>query len=700
MSGSVRGGISMSIRELIDHETVGVVGTSSCDYVTTMLRLLQEGVVSVTLRSLDDHQRITRALVGKTVKPQAGGGWLSIPFASPSSGELGQVSFTSGTEGAPKTILLSQANLHDVTLRLNAAMRVDGSIREYVGVPVYHSFGYGRCRAILHAGGQCYLPPAGFNLSEIRDLLVQGRINAISAVPSQWRLFLDNRSLFGGELERVRWVEIGSQHMAPAEKLMLRQILPNACIVQHYGLTEASRTTFLRIHEEGESALESVGRAEGRVVVRINERGRIEIQGPHVALAILDGDRVQRLGPEAWLETSDNGALVSGLLYFHGRADDLINCAGVKLSPEHLETAIRQELGVAGDFCIARYPDALRGDGILVALTSDTIEQKTRIVDKLCALAEAQGVAARGAITCCLVDSLPRTATGKVQRRQLAGLAQKSPDQQRANDFASRVQQVFGDRALDEAACFHDLGGDSLVHLEFSLWLERALGTAPANWESKPLAELVRLVAQSNIDPSQQPGTPQLPKGDHNENPKDISFWDLVREDYCTNDSNLLSQGFLMLLIHRFGNWRMGIEPKLVRAPLTVAYRVLNKASQLAFGMKLDYTVKTGRRVKLEHFGGMILGARQIGNDVWIRQNTTFGIRSTDDLNAKPTIGNGVDIGAGAVIVGNITIGDNSVIGANSVVYTNIPRDSVVSGVPGKVVGKNKKLNRSPLTTK
>jgi serine O-acetyltransferase len=483
----------------------------------------------------------------------------------------------------------------------------------------------------------------------------------------------------------------------------LRQALPNACIVQHYGLTEASRTTFLRVHEEGEAALESVGRAEGRVRVRINERGRIEIQGPHVALAILDGDRVQRLGPEAWLETSDNGALVSGLLYFHGRADDLINCAGVKLSPEHLETRIRQELGIAGDFCIARCPDSLRGDGILVALTSDTVEQKTRIVDRLCALAEAQGVAACGALTVCCVDSLPRTATGKVQRQQLAGLAQKSLGQccqQQANDFASRVQEVFGVKAFDETACFHDLGGDSLVHMEFSLWLERALGTVPADWESKPLAELVRLVADANPDPTQPTGTPKLPKGERNENPRDIAFWDLVREDYRTNDSNPLGQGFLMLLIHRFGNWRMGIEPKLLRAPLNIAYRVLNKASQVAFGMKLDYTVKVGRRVKLEHFGGMILGARQIGDDVRIRQNTTFGIRSTDDLNAKPTIGNGVDIGVGAVIVGNITIGDNSVIGANSVVYTNIPRDSVVSGVPGKVVGKNKKLNRSPLTTK
>ena len=73
MSGS-----AMSFNELIEHETVGVVATGSCDYVTTMLRHLQDGVVSVTLRSPDDHQRITRARVGKIVKPQTGGGWLSI----------------------------------------------------------------------------------------------------------------------------------------------------------------------------------------------------------------------------------------------------------------------------------------------------------------------------------------------------------------------------------------------------------------------------------------------------------------------------------------------------------------------------------------------------------------------------------------------------------------------------------------------
>jgi serine O-acetyltransferase len=187
-------------------------------------------------------------------------------------------------------------------------------------------------------------------------------------------------------------------------------------------------------------------------------------------------------------------------------------------------------------------------------------------------------------------------------------------------------------------------------------------------------------------------GAPPLPDGSRNMNPPDLSFRALVAEDFRTNDSSL-SQGFLMLLVHRFGNWRMDVRPRLLRAPLTVIYRILNKMTQILFGMKLDYTVKVGRRVKVEHFGGMILGAREIGNDVVVRQNTTFGIRSIEDLNAKPIIGDFVDIGAGAVIVGNVTIGENSIIGANSVVFTNVPPNSVVMGVPGRVIGLNRRQN-------
>lgn len=174
-----------------------------------------------------------------------------------------------------------------------------------------------------------------------------------------------------------------------------------------------------------------------------------------------------------------------------------------------------------------------------------------------------------------------------------------------------------------------------------------------------------------------QTKAPPLPDGSSNQNPPNIGFWALVHEDFVTHESEWGSQGFWAIFWHRFGNARMS-QPRLLRIPMTLLYLFMRKACQIFGGIKLDYTVKLGRRVKLEHFGGMILGARSIGDDVIIRQNTTMGIKSSQDVNAKPILGNRVNIGAGAVIVGNITIGDDSFIGANCVVSFDVPPQSMV----------------------
>lgn len=180
---------------------------------------------------------------------------------------------------------------------------------------------------------------------------------------------------------------------------------------------------------------------------------------------------------------------------------------------------------------------------------------------------------------------------------------------------------------------------------------------------------------------------PPMPIGNTNSNPAGISFWSLIAEDFRTHGRNFFSQGFLTLFVHRFGNWRMGVRSKFFRMFLSILYMFLQKLCQVFCGIMLPYIMPVGRRVCLEHFGGMILSARSIGNDVTIRQNTTFGIKSVDDTNARPIIEDHVDIGAGAVIVGNITVGHNTIIGANAVVITDIPPNSVAVGVPAKVIG-------------
>jgi len=183
--------------------------------------------------------------------------------------------------------------------------------------------------------------------------------------------------------------------------------------------------------------------------------------------------------------------------------------------------------------------------------------------------------------------------------------------------------------------------------------------------------------------------------GHFNQNPLGISLFALLREDWETHERDFLSQGFWALAVHRFGNWRMSLRPKFVRLPFTILYKFLYKFVEWTCGISLNYTVKVGRRVHIWHHGGMILGAREIGNDVHIRQNTTLGVaRRGDPRWLKPILCDRADIGTGAVIVGGIVIGHDAVVGANAVVTKDVPANHIAVGVPAVIKAK-KNADRS-----
>ena len=311
-----------------------VVATSSTSFVRHVFEAYRQGRVVVSLRPGMARDAVEGCAISEVVEPEQDHGWFDD--AAPDLRDHGpaQITLTSGTEGRPKAMVLSHAALADTVDRLNDVMQVDESIREYVGVPVTYSFGFGRCRAVAAAGGRFFVPEGGFNPAEIGRMLAGGEINAISAVPTLWRILLQNEEAIGAHGAAVRWIEIGSQYMSRSEKERMKALFPNARIVQHYGLTEASRTTFLEVSEVEGDALESVGRPTGDVEVRLADDGRIRIRGPHLSMGrLVEGDLVPIVDGEGWLETADLGELRDGLLYFRGRADDVINIAGVKLSP-------------------------------------------------------------------------------------------------------------------------------------------------------------------------------------------------------------------------------------------------------------------------------------------------------------------------------------------------------------------------------
>lgn len=227
---------------------VGVVMAEGGDFAEAMFAIESEGAVSVMLRGPDDRERIDALGVSHIVTPQASSGWVTpAPVTSGPAGSPARIVYSSGTTGTPKAILVTHGNIGSTAARLIDEMEMTADIREYIGVPLNYSFGLARARTIAQVGGRYYVPPHGFDPSEIADLLKTGEINAISAVPTLWRILIANADILGTLGEGIRWIEIGSQAMSADEKLALRKLFPNAAIVQHYGLTEASRTTFLRI---------------------------------------------------------------------------------------------------------------------------------------------------------------------------------------------------------------------------------------------------------------------------------------------------------------------------------------------------------------------------------------------------------------------------------------------------------------------
>lgn len=176
-------------------------------------------------------------------------------------------------------------------------------------------------------------------------------------------------------------------------------------------------------------------------------------------------------------------------------------------------------------------------------------------------------------------------------------------------------------------------------------------------------------------------------RGEKNQNPSGIGLFALLREDFRVHGRMLLSPGFWAIAVNRFGNWRMDVRPKLVRAPFSLLYELLYAWVLLVFKIELPYIVKVGRRVRIWHHGSMVLGARSIGDDVVLRHNMTMGVaHDRDPIHEIPWIEERVEVGCGAVIVGPITVGHDARIGANAVVVDDVPPGAVVVGIPGRVV--------------
>lgn len=160
----------------------------------------------------------------------------------------------------------------------------------------------------------------------------------------------------------------------------------------------------------------------------------------------------------------------------------------------------------------------------------------------------------------------------------------------------------------------------------------------------------------------------------------------LIAEDWHAHGRDWTKPGFRSLAVYRFGVWRMGVRPKLLRAPFSILYRFLYRRCRNRYGIELPFSAQVGRGVVIEHQGAIVIhGATVIGDRCIIRQGCTLGIRRLDALDAAPILGADVHLGAGSVLLGRIRVGEGAVVGANAVVVEDVPAGALAVGVPARI---------------
>ena len=344
--------------------------------------------------------------------------------------------FTSGTTGLKKGISLTYENLYQSTININIFTNIDSQIKEYVLVPLTHSFGFGRLRCIMLVGGTVVIDSSFLNPVKVCQGVKKYNCNALSLVPAGFRLLTHPR--FEEKLrhiaKKIKFIEMGSQPMSSQEKENAMSIFENARICMHYGLTEASRSLFMDFNSD-KLKLSSIGKPSPNVSVEILDKngekvkngssGEIAIRGKHAAIKYYNdtGEHSLRIA-DSWFLSGDIGKKdAEGYYYFLGRNDETINVGGKMVAPIEIENAIRRFFPDL-EFCVSAINDPNERLGCVPAVFCQRNNINISLEDILKKISSDLEEYKKPQILI-LVEKIPKTHNNKIKRKELSALFNK-----------------------------------------------------------------------------------------------------------------------------------------------------------------------------------------------------------------------------------------------------------------------------------
>lgn len=342
--------------------------------------------------------------------------------------DIATILYTTGTTGPKKGVMLSHHNLLSASKNINVFMRIGEWAREVIPIPLTHSFGLARTRCVFDVGGTVILEKGFLFPNKILEIIKKYHANGLSSVPTGFAILLDRfEPLMRKYAKDLRYIEIGSAFMREEHKKKLMEICPNTRICMHYGLTEASRSTFIEFHSEAEY-LNTIGKPSPNVAIKIvdkdinelsnNMMGEILVNGEMVMLGYWNKSETTKESlTDGWLHTGDIGKKdESGYIYLLGRTTDIINVGGLKIAPGEVEEVLLRYDGII-EAAVIGTPSEDRSDEVVKAFIVCK-DNNMNVVDiqKFC-LRELESYKVPQIIE--IVDQLPKTGSGKIKRQVL-----------------------------------------------------------------------------------------------------------------------------------------------------------------------------------------------------------------------------------------------------------------------------------------
>ena len=392
-----------------------------------LLKLMfAEAKLAIVFTSVDLAPRLAEAGVPHVLIDTA---YPSAPEFAPQArkAEAAVLLYTSGTTGRPKAVALSDENVISNAEGCMAATGFDERQVMLAILPLFHAYGLNVTILLPLMAGSTVVVLERFTPRAVLDAIERHRVTTLVAVPSQYRLLaLDPTPCDATSL----WLCIaGAERLPETTEREFTDRFGHA-ILPGYGVTEVAPVISLNIPESNHPA--SVGRplpnlkvtirGEDDGICPVGEIGEVCVEGPNVMLGYLnDPEGSARKLRKGVYHTGDKGFFDDeGYLYLAGRADEMVKIGGEKVYPAEVENALERIEGIEEAAVIA-LPDAKGG----VRLHAFLQRKPGAVIDegKLRSACRELLEPHKVPRSFTFVDSLPRTITGKTDKRSLTAVA-------------------------------------------------------------------------------------------------------------------------------------------------------------------------------------------------------------------------------------------------------------------------------------